>query len=206
MKNSREWEFGREVEEYVIAWRKEQGLWIIRTHAIAIGGGAPMLEGWDGKEILPDIITGRDGTAALLEIKGKSHITYNKKFKRREHGIALKNWQSYFEVEKQLGIRCLLGIYDAGAAAPKEGVPARPHRYYESSLRDTKLSARIAYDQGTINYYRESMVFFGMGPFREYLLESVISAPKPQPIEPKIIRNWEVQELRKMEGQQQKLF
>lgn len=192
MRQSEEWRFGREVEEYVIARRKLQGCWIIRTHLIG-PTGAPMLEGWDGKEILPDIISGHGGRSVLLEIKGKSRITKNKRYRRDEHGIALKNWLSYQEVERQLGITCLLGIYDAGIPDPKFGLPGYPHCYYEASLESTKNAAREARDDGTLRKFGEPMVFFDMRHFDYFDLNSegpIVPTP-PTPISPKVVRPWE---------------
>jgi hypothetical protein len=199
MKQSEEWRFGREVEEYVISWRKRQGLWIIRTHAIRTGG-APMLEGWYGKDILPDIILGRDGNSSLLEIKGKSRITRNNKYQRDEHGIPLNNWQSYIRVSEKLGMACALGFYDAGIADEQRGLPGYPHCYYEASLENAAKAMREARDPGTLQSFGEPMGFFDMRYFEK---TSLTDAPgKPTPLAPFTVRPWETKRAPPQEGHQ----
>ena len=192
LKQTEEWRFGREVEEYVIAWRKRQGLWIIRTHAISTGG-APMLEGYDGKDILPDILSGRDGVAGLLEIKGKSRITWNTKYQRYEHGIPLKNWLSYIRVSEKLGIECALGFYDAGIEDRQRSLPGYPHCYYEASLEIAAKGMREARDPGTLRSFKEPMVFFDMRHFKLTPLSDATGpkGAKPTPLTPKTVRPWE---------------
>lgn len=192
LKDSQAWRFGREVEEFVIAWRKQQGCWIIRTHAINTGG-APMLEGWDKKRILPDIISGYKGRALLLEIKGKSRITFNQKYQRFEHGIPWKNWADYIEVAHQLGVPCSLGIYDAGIPDTRLHLPGYPHCYYEATLDEAAKAVRHAIDPGTVKAYGEPMAFFDMRYFDLYDLVNrpgTLRTP-PTPIQPQHANPWE---------------
>lgn len=74
---------------------------------------APMMEGDDGKLVLPDIYAARSGRREYIEVKTKSsYVEYRKKGGEPQHGIDERLWQEYVDVQTQTGDNVWLFIYE----------------------------------------------------------------------------------------------
>lgn len=112
MRDDAKWKMGCATEAAIRLWLQNQGHYVVRTSDIK-GTGAPMLEGADGAMvILPDVLDSFRGHTRWVEIKAKSRSTWHNQLRRNEHGLPLKNWMAYMEVQAQSGIPGSLCIYE----------------------------------------------------------------------------------------------
>lgn len=133
MRDRVEFLIGRDGELIAQRWLKDQGFHVLDAAAIE-KGGAPAIESALRKTISPDLLVfsgggGRNGKnrtqvgsgsfdsdAAWVEIKTKTRSTFNQRYQREEHGIALRLYREYRHAEKITGIRGALAIVERDTA------------------------------------------------------------------------------------------
>lgn len=105
-------DIGKQGEAIVREWLKRQGYNILPASQIE-EGGAPMLTGQRLKVILPDNLTWREGQPGWVEVKTKSHATEHKNPPHRwEHGLPLRHWNAYLQVQELTRIPVSLAILE----------------------------------------------------------------------------------------------
>lgn len=174
MKDSQEFILGREGEARVGQWLKEHGYWVVPTALISTGG-APALEGWLRKIVLPDSLVSHEGVSRWVEIKTKSRVTFNRKRQRWEHGIALRHWLAYREVAIRTGIPGSLAVLELDARRVLLG-------------RFDDIAVGSAEYQGT-KMSKGGMVFFDIRRFEWFDYDSLQSLPGG--LAPKTVQPWE---------------
>lgn len=100
MLDTPEYRQGQQGEEAVRKWLEGRGFWILNA-ANVNPGGAAMLTRNGERLILPDLQAAKRGTPArFVEVKTKTKVTWCKRLRRWEHGVACRNWEHYLECEE----------------------------------------------------------------------------------------------------------
>lgn len=73
---------------------------------------APRLQGEKLCFVIPDLDTMKDGKRIWVEVKTKEEATFTRKTNRLEHGIPLKHYRHYQEVERISGCGVWLAVYE----------------------------------------------------------------------------------------------
>lgn len=107
---------GQQGEGIVREWLKQQGYMLLPASLIE-QGGAPMLNGKNLKLILPDNLTWKEGRPGWVEVKTKSHPTLHENPPHRwEHGLKLRHWRAYHQVQKITKIPVSIAILELETA------------------------------------------------------------------------------------------
>lgn len=92
-----------------------QNGWLIIPSYAYTGPGddkAPRMEGMNSYYIIPDLDACKLGTRRWIEVKTKEEATFTRIAQRLEHGIPLRHYYHYFEVQKATGCPVWLFIYE----------------------------------------------------------------------------------------------
>lgn len=103
MKETVEWELGQWGERQARSWCEKQGWFVIPAYLIE-DGGAPAATRHLEKLVLPDLQVAVNGEARWIEVKTKTLSPVYQKTGDHRHGVDLRNWEAYLEVEAQTGI------------------------------------------------------------------------------------------------------
>jgi hypothetical protein len=98
-------------EAIIRKWLVKHGYMILSASQIEMGG-APMLMGHKEKLILPDNLVWKEGVPEWVEIKTKTTATRhrNPPYQRWEHGLPLRQWNSYCRVQEKTKIPVSIAI------------------------------------------------------------------------------------------------
>lgn len=109
-----EFKRGRQGEQLVAAWLQSRGWWIIPSYDYNGGGEekAPRLQGARKGLVIPDLDISKNRTRLWAEVKTKSAATFYRKLARDEHGIAMRLWEHYHEVQKITGCQVWIFIVE----------------------------------------------------------------------------------------------
>lgn len=139
--------------------------WFILPASLSGAGMAAMFDG-EKKLILPDDFESKKGNSRWAEIKCKSRSTYSRNDKKWEHGLPLRQWNHYMQVQKHSGIPGYLIIIELN---PK---PA----FLINSLDNLSLKCRIQDMEG------EKHIFLHRDAFKISIINN-IKMPKGLPPE-----------------------
>lgn len=76
------------------------------------GNKAPKLHGAFTSFVIPDLDVAKDGRRIWIEVKTKTDATYTRITGRMEHGIPLRHFESYKQVEEITGCPVYLVVYE----------------------------------------------------------------------------------------------
>lgn len=112
-------EFRKEANgEQVIKNLLIQNGWLIIPSYAYTGPGddkAPRMEGMNTYYIIPDLDICKLGTRRWIEVKTKEAADFTRITQRLEHGIPLRHYYHYFEVQKATGCPVWLFVYEQKA-------------------------------------------------------------------------------------------
>ena len=111
MKETEQWAIGMKGEQIVRDWLKDQGFLVVPTSLIE-NGGAPALEGFLQRHVLPDNLAFKDGQGRWVEVKTKSKPTLHRNTNTWEHGLAFRLWCAYREVEEKTKLPGWLAVVE----------------------------------------------------------------------------------------------
>lgn len=109
-----EFEMGSEGEQVVKRLLQENGWFVIPSYAYTgpEGDKAPKMEGLKTYFVIPDLDVCKVGTRRWIEVKTKTEATFTRITQRYEHGIPLRHYHHYFEVQRMSGCRVWLFVYE----------------------------------------------------------------------------------------------
>jgi hypothetical protein len=73
---------------------------------------APKMKGLMRSFVLPDLDVSKSGSRKWVEVKTKEDATYTRITQQYEHGIPLRHYRQYLEVEKESGCAVYLAVYE----------------------------------------------------------------------------------------------
>ena len=177
------WDWGHAVERFLREWAKRRGDWVLAVSEIATGG-APMLEGADGRIIAADSLFCRDGVTRFTEFKGKARATKNQQRGRWEHGIDAHQWEAYQKLCTVSGLKGNLMIWQADT-----------RKIFEGSFEDIAVGAAFwAGDPSRRNLaYCQPMWYFDLRRFQDYDWDGdqLLPVNPPSARVPDNVRVWE---------------
>lgn len=107
-------ERGRTAEELVADILRKHGYYVIPSYEYSgrDDDKAPKLTGYDKHYTLPDLDVSGNGQRFWVEVKLKAEPTWTRKLQRYEHGIPLRHYQDYLQVERITGCPVYLAIVE----------------------------------------------------------------------------------------------
>lgn len=147
-------------ENVVRDWFRTAGWFVVPTAAIETGG-APKLVGLLEQHVLPDMQTARDGQMRWVEVKTKTSPVLYQIAREWRHGVDLKNWQAYLEVERITGFPGDLAIVQL---RPGPKAPANP-----TLLTASFASLRDVGEVGT-GEYGKKVIFWNVDRFERVVI------------------------------------
>lgn len=175
LKDTLEWNLGRFGEERVRCWYQQQGWFVVPTYCIE-NGGAPALIGQLRRFVLPDMQAAQAGEMRWVEVKTKTSPVLYQKIGRFRHGIDLRNWLDYREVERTTGLPGYLAILQL---RPGKGAAVDP----------VLLQAAFADLDSVVQIYTSNqMVYWDADRFERLPIDLTQAAPV---LEPKTIHPWD---------------
>ena len=110
---------GHTAELRIARMLQARGWWVVPSYDYSgeDGNKAPRLQGATQAFVLPDLDVARDGIRRWAEVKSKSSATLTRKLGRYEHGIPLRHFRSYQEVQRITGAETWLFIYELDSHA-----------------------------------------------------------------------------------------
>ena len=90
---------------------KREG-WYVLPASLSGSSKAAMFDSLNEKIILPDNFESKNGLSRWLEIKTKTVASFSTKDKEWEHGLPLRHWNSYMQIQKKSGVPGFLGIIE----------------------------------------------------------------------------------------------
>jgi hypothetical protein len=143
---------GRNGEKIVGALLNQRGFFVIPSYDYSgEDDKAPRMHGPDTDHVLPDLDTARTGERYWAEVKTKAAPTLHRGSGVLEHGVSLRLWREYWQVQEITGCTVFLFVYEEGSG----DVLAR-------SLAKLDRVKRL-YDGGKMG--RHGMVFFPRSAF-----------------------------------------
>lgn len=105
---------GRTAEELVADLFRQWGYYVIPSYEYSgrDDDKAPKLTGSVRGYTLPDLDVSGNGRRFWVEVKLKTEPTWTRKLQRYEHGIPLRHYQDYLEVERITGCPVYLAIVE----------------------------------------------------------------------------------------------
>lgn len=157
-----EFEMGSQGEQLVKKMLQENGWFIIPSYAYTgpEGDKAPKMEGLRTYFVIPDLDACKLGTRRWIEVKTKSKADYTYKTRRLEHGIPLRHYRHYLEVQRESGCPVWLFIYELNTS-----------KLLYASL--TALSHGVRIYEGD-KMSRGGMAFFDRDSFIDWDQDSVL--------------------------------
>lgn len=167
-------------EQLVKRLLQEHGWLIIPSYAYTGPGEdkAPRMEGMNTYFVIPDLDACKVGTRRWIEVKTKAKADFTHITQRFEHGIPLRHYHHYFEVQKASGCPVWLFVYELNTKA-----------LLYASLNVLNYHVRI-YSGGKMN--NGGMAFFPRDKFTNwnddnYLFARTDHDPKLPPSREKVI-------------------
>jgi hypothetical protein len=113
-RESPEFQRGRSGEQAVAAFLRRRGWYIIPSYDYSgeDGDKAPKLEGLHIGHPVPDLDAAQSGKRFWVEVKTKGGATFNRKRNRLEHGICVRHYRAYLEVQRITGAPVFLAIVE----------------------------------------------------------------------------------------------
>jgi hypothetical protein len=112
-KNSPLYQKGHKGELIIKQILQKEGFYIIPSYDYSGNDGkAPKLYGLNKDFVLPDLDISKEGDRQWAEVKTKSSATYTYITKQLEHGIPLKHYNHYLDVQKITGTPVWLYIFE----------------------------------------------------------------------------------------------
>ena len=110
MLDTREFERGRQGELAIARWLQERGWYVIPSYDYSGQDGtkAPRLQGLLAGYAIPDLDVCRGGDRMWVEVKVKGGATYHRLTDTFEHGISLRLYRHYLEVQRLTGTQVSL--------------------------------------------------------------------------------------------------
>lgn len=164
-KQSQEWQRGEAGRDIAVRWFKEQGYFVVPVDLIE-SGGAPSLEGWVRKVVLPDLQVARAGKIAWVEVKTKSRPVHYQKANELRHGIGQRHWNAYLEVQETTGVPASLAIVE---------LSTKVLLFAWMAL----LSQHVRQHSGSTIAHGERMVYWPRDMFKQYRLRADLPNPVP---------------------------
>lgn len=96
----------------VARWFQRRGCHITPSYDYSGDNGdkAPKMQGFYTSYVIPDLDISRDGKRKWIEVKTYERPTFTRMTGRNEHGICLRHWKHYREVERITGTKVILCI------------------------------------------------------------------------------------------------
>lgn len=109
-----EFEMGSEGEQIVKELLQKNGWFVIPSYAYTgpENDKAPKMEGTNTYFVIPDLDICKVGTRRWIEVKTKTEADYTRITQRFEHGIPLRHYYHYLEVQKESGCPVWLFVYE----------------------------------------------------------------------------------------------
>jgi hypothetical protein len=115
LRDSDEFRRGRNGEQLVARHLIQAGWYVIPSYDYSgeDGSKAPLMRGLHDSFVIPDLDTGKDGRRVWVEVKTKKQASPRwTEGDRPYHGISLKHWRDYLEIERITGCAVYLIIYE----------------------------------------------------------------------------------------------
>ncbi len=144
---------GRSAEKLVAEELQRRGWYIVPSYDYSgkDNNKAPRLQGTDKEYILPDLDVSKEGARRWVEVKLKLQATWTHLTQRFEHGIPIRHFESYVEVQRITGCEVWIFIYEENT-----------QRLLVQSLNCLTLVSRV-YRGPKMN--REGMIYFPQDSF-----------------------------------------
>jgi len=96
---------------------KNKGWFVIPSYDYSgeDGNKAPKLQGLNKNFVIPDLDISKEGKRKWAEVKTKTSASYTRITNQYEHGIPLRHFEHYQEVEKITGCEVWLFVYELEA-------------------------------------------------------------------------------------------
>lgn len=108
-------ERGNTWEKFVAEMFRSNGYYVIPSYDYSgrEEGKAPKMLGNGRGVILPDLDVSKGGRRFWVEVKNKSEPSFYKKEKRDVHGIPIRHWEAYNEIQEITGCPVVLCVVEA---------------------------------------------------------------------------------------------
>jgi hypothetical protein len=118
LRHTEEFRRGRNGEQRVADWLKRDGWLIIPSYDFSANDDhPPRMEGHTQRFIIPDLDASKSGRRVWAEIKTKAGPLLHRASGILEHGIPLRHYQQYLQVELETGCAVFLFIYEESSEA-----------------------------------------------------------------------------------------
>jgi hypothetical protein len=105
---------GRNGEQVVAGWMMDRGWHVIPSYDYSgeDGNKAPKMAGKHSAYVLPDLDVAQNGKRLWAEVKTKAEPTLHRKTGTLEHGISLRHFREYKQIETITGCAVYLFVYE----------------------------------------------------------------------------------------------
>ena len=150
---------GRNGEHLVADRAKRKGWFVIPSYDYGgeDGNKAPKLEGLNRGIVVPDLDIARDGQRRWVEVKTKQAPTLTRVTNRMEHGINVRHWESYREVERITGCKVFLVIYEEESGDVLGASLDAIVKWHGGKLRETRMRKNGSDDGAMFYFARDSL-------------------------------------------------
>lgn len=113
-RDKEEFKRGRNGEQLSAAWLQSSGWYVIPSYDFAgeDGDKAPKMMGPLAGYVLPDLDVCRDGKRFWCEVKTKDEPTFTRITGQHEHGMSLRLFRQYKQVERHTGNKVFVFVYE----------------------------------------------------------------------------------------------
>lgn len=110
---------GQNGERVVANLLKQRGWFVIPSYDYSgeDGNKAPKMEGCTAALVIPDLDIAKAGERRWAEVKTKALATLHRKTGVLEHGIPVRHWHHYQQVEAETGCPVWIFIYEESTGA-----------------------------------------------------------------------------------------
>lgn len=161
---TQEYKMGQNGEQVIKRLLMQHGWLVIPSYAYTGKGDdkAPKLEGMNCFYVIPDLDVCKAGTRRWVEVKTKTEATFYRKLQRHEHGIPLRHYHHYFEVQRATGAPVWMFVHELNTGA-----------ILYASLNALQYVTRI-YDGDKMS--RGGMAFFPRDSFTNWEVDNFLFA------------------------------
>jgi hypothetical protein len=167
-KETKEYQIGNQGELKVVEMLQKRGWFVIPSYDYSgdDGNKAPKLQGLCKNLVIPDLDISKNGSRKWAEVKTKNAATYTRITNRYEHGIPLRHFEHYRDVEQITGCEVWLFIFELDTG-----------QVLFQKLCELEKSKRI-YDGGKMSW--GGMIFFQRDKFKKFDIDyQLLSQPLP---------------------------
>ena len=113
-RETEKWKKGHNGEHIVAALLRRDGWYVIPSYDYSgdDNNKAPRIQGANSCHVLPDLDIAKGGDRRWAEVKTKEQATFTRKTQRFEHGIPLRHYNDYLEVQHITGNEVWLFVYE----------------------------------------------------------------------------------------------